>query len=143
MPSRQTSPSCGSRAIRHVQAHQLQTTPQVVVLNKNTYGTTHVVGASNTTVLANSVRTIASGQGGGIDCLQTYQNFLFKLVSQALVLPTNVSTTISSISDASAIYGILSGIPQLVQTVDTAQAITVFVPNNQAARCVLDKAPLC
>jgi len=72
------------------------------------------MGASNATILANS----------------TFSNFLFKLANRALTLPTNISETISTQPESTALGSALSNFPQLVQQVDSAMAVTAFAPDN-------------
>jgi len=86
---------------------------------KNQFGTTELIG-QNATVLANS----------------TYENILIKLIDGVLTIPADVPT-VASTNGAEALVGALTQLlPDVAQTLSSAEGITLFAPNDEAVTAV-------
>jgi len=91
-----------------------------LAFTQNVFGTTVVNGQNGTSVLGNA----------------TYENILIKLIDGVLIPPGNV-VNVSREQGANVLISTLEQfLPPVVQTLESAQGITVFSPNNAAIQGV-------
>lgn len=87
-----------------------------LAFTQNVFGTTVINGQNGTSVLANS----------------TYQNILIKLIDGVLTPPGNIVEVISQNNGSALISTLSSALPDVASTLQSAQGITVFAPDNAA-----------
>jgi len=87
-----------------------------LAFTKDVFGTTVILGQNDTRVLGNS----------------TYQNILIKLIDGVLMPPGNIVEVISANNGSALISTLTSALPNVASTLQNAQGVTVFAPDNAA-----------
>jgi len=84
-----------------------------IAFAKDVFGTTNIIN-QNISVLANA----------------TYQNIIIKLIDGVLTVPESIPTVAGNAGATSLVSALSSLLPDVVSTLESAQGVTVFAPDN-------------